>query len=104
MLLYSQRKSNKDIVISKYIQGGQGNLSGQIIKSVNFYFPKPEEQQKIADCLSELDTLITEQINKILHLKKKPLILILCGRSLKKLKEASKRQRHATINFCKNLD
>ncbi|MCI9287906.1 MAG: restriction endonuclease subunit S [Oscillospiraceae bacterium] len=59
----------KNWIISKYIQGGQGNLSGQIIKSVNFYFPKPEEQQKIADCLSELDTLITEQINKIDQLK-----------------------------------
>ena len=51
----------KNWIISKYIQGGQGNLSGQIIKS--------EEQQKIADCLSELDTLITEQINKIDQLK-----------------------------------
>lgn len=56
-------------IISKYIQGGQGNLSGQIIKSVNLYFPKPEEQQKIADCLSEIDTMITEQSNKVDQLK-----------------------------------
>ena len=42
----------KNWIISKYIQGGQGNLSGQIIKSVNLYFPKAEEQQKIADFLS----------------------------------------------------
>lgn len=59
----------KNWIISKYIQGGQGNLSGQIIKSVNLYFPKAEEQQKIADCLSEIDTIITEQSNKVEQLK-----------------------------------
>lgn len=59
----------KNRIISKYIQGGQGNLSGQIIKSVNLYFPKTEEQQKIADCLSEIDTIITEQSNKVEQLK-----------------------------------
>lgn len=60
----------KNWIISKYIQGGQGNLSAQIIKSVNLYFPKTEEQQKIADCLSEIDTIITEQSNKVEQLKK----------------------------------
>lgn len=59
----------KNRIISKYIQGGQGNLSGQIIKSVNLYFPKTEEQQKIADCLSEIDKIITEQSNKVEQLK-----------------------------------
>lgn len=59
----------KNWTISKYIQGGQGNLSGQIIKSVNLYFPKAEEQQKIADFLSEIDTMITGQSNKVEQLK-----------------------------------
>lgn len=59
----------KNWIISKYIQGGQGNLSGQIIKSVNLYFPKAEEQQKIADFLSEIDTMITGQSNKVEQLK-----------------------------------
>ncbi|MCI6465857.1 MAG: restriction endonuclease subunit S [Faecalicatena sp.] len=59
----------KNWIISKYIQGGQGNLSGQIIKSVKLYFPKPEEQKKITDCLSEIDILITEQSNKVEQLK-----------------------------------
>lgn len=59
----------KNRIISKYIQGGQGNLSGQIIKSVNLYFPKTEEQQKVADCLSEIDTMITEQSNRLEQLK-----------------------------------
>lgn len=59
----------KNRIISKYIQGGQGNLSGQIIKSVKLYFPQPEEQQKIADCLSEIDTMIMGQSKKIEQLK-----------------------------------
>lgn len=59
----------KNWIISKYVQGGQGNLSGQIIKSVNLYFPKAEEQQKIADFLSEIDTMITGQSNKVEQLK-----------------------------------
>lgn len=59
----------KNWIISKYIQGGQGNLSGQIIKSVNLYFPKSEEQQKIADCLSEIDIMTAEQSNKVEQLK-----------------------------------
>lgn len=59
----------KNWIISKYIQGGQGNLSGQNIKSVNLYFPKAEEQQKIADFLSEIDTMITGQSNKVEQLK-----------------------------------
>lgn len=59
----------KNRIISKYIQGGQGNLSGQIIKSVNLYFPKTEEQQKVADCLSEIDTIITGQSNRLEQLK-----------------------------------
>ena len=59
----------KNRIISKYIQGGQSNLSAKIIKSVNLYFPKTEEQQKIADCLSEIDTIIIEQSNKVEQLK-----------------------------------
>lgn len=31
--------------------------------------PEEEEQQKIADCLVEIDTMITEQSNKVEHLK-----------------------------------
>lgn len=59
----------KNRIISKYIQGCQGNLSGQIIKSVNLYFPKTEEQQKVADCLSKIDTMITAQSNRLEQLK-----------------------------------
>ena len=59
----------KDWITRRYLQGGQGNLSGQIVKSIELYFPKQEEQQKIASCLSALDELIMAQAEKIEQLK-----------------------------------
>ncbi len=55
----------KNWIVSKYIQGGQGNLSSEIIKSIKIQIPKPKEQQKIADCLSSLDDLITAETQKL---------------------------------------
>ena len=43
------------------LQGGQGNLSGEIIKSIKIFFPQPVEQQKIADFLLVLDDKIDAQ-------------------------------------------
>ena len=59
----------QEIIVSKYLQGGQGNLSGEIIKSISFSFPTLPEQQKIADCLSSLDELIAIQTKRIELLK-----------------------------------
>lgn len=50
---------NRELITQKYLQGGQGNLSGEIIKSIRVPFPSSKEQQKIAACLSSLDALIT---------------------------------------------
>jgi type I restriction enzyme, S subunit len=47
--------SNKDKIVSKYLQGGQGNLSAQIIKRLKYNMPLLEEQQKIASFLSAVD-------------------------------------------------
>ncbi|HRU69064.1 MAG TPA: restriction endonuclease subunit S [Bacteroidia bacterium] len=55
----------KNWIVARYIQGGQGNLSGDIIKSIELSFPGKEEQQKIASCLSSLDDLIQAQQQKI---------------------------------------
>ena len=68
-IYYALLKKQKDIV-SKYLQGGQGNLSGEIIKSIDFYIPQGIEQQKIADCLSSLDELIDATSRKVEILKK----------------------------------
>lgn len=59
----------KDWITTRFLQGGQGNLSGDIIKSIEFYFPSKEEQQKIASFLSSLDDLIAAQTQKIEQLK-----------------------------------
>ena len=67
-IYYALLKKQKDIV-SKYLQGGQGNLSGEIIKSIDFYIPQGIEQQKIADCLSSLDELIEATSRKVEILK-----------------------------------
>ncbi len=47
----------------------QANLSVQQLIKITIKFPKPKEQQKIADCLSSLDVLITAQAEKIEALK-----------------------------------
>jgi type I restriction enzyme S subunit len=59
----------KQWIVAKYIQGGQGNLSGEIVKSINISLPRSQEQQKIADCLTSLDELIAAQSQKIEALK-----------------------------------
>ena len=67
-IYYGLLKIQKDIV-SKYLQGGQGNLSGEIIKSIDFYIPQGIEQQKIANCLFSLDELIEATSRKVEILK-----------------------------------
>lgn len=59
----------KTWIVARYLQGGQGNLSGDIVKTMEFLFPNKIEQQKIAACLSSLDDLITAQTEKIEQLK-----------------------------------
>ena len=56
---------NRELIIQKYLQGGQGNLSGEIIKSIRVPFPSSKEQQKIAACFSSLDDLITAAVERL---------------------------------------
>lgn len=50
--------------------GGQENLSQGLIKELSFSFPQDAtEQQKIVDCLTSLDDLITAQTQKLAALK-----------------------------------
>jgi type I restriction enzyme S subunit len=50
-------------------EGGQENLSAGLIKEIEVTIPSILEQQKIANCLSSLDELITAQTRKVDALK-----------------------------------
>ena len=53
-------------ILRKYLQGGQGNLSADIVKGISFSFPTLEEQKRIANLISLLDERIATQ-NKIIE-------------------------------------
>ncbi len=56
--------------LRKYLQGGQGNLSADIVKGISFSFPTLKEQEKIANLVFLLDERIATQ-NKIIEDLKK---------------------------------
>ena len=56
--------------INMHGTGQNNNLSKEVLKNVEIVLPTScKEQQKIADCLSEIDTMITEQFKKIERLE-----------------------------------
>ena len=57
-------RKEKTQITDKYLQGGQGNLSAQIIKDLIVTIPTCEEQNKIGEYFSKVNHLIT------LHLRK----------------------------------
>ncbi|NEG69220.1 restriction endonuclease subunit S [Bifidobacterium choloepi] len=62
---------SKKAIISTYLQGGQGNLSGQIIKGLEVDLPSDAEQQRIGQMLQLLDEVITLHQRKLDLLKQK---------------------------------
>ena len=58
-------EKNKDKIIAKYLQGGQGNLSASIIKSVHINLPFTEEQLKISNLIKKVESLIFLQQQKL---------------------------------------
>lgn len=73
LLMYWLRKEKTNI-INTYLQGGQGNLSGNIVKELLISIPKKKiEQEKVGKFLSKLDNLITlhqRKLEKLQNLKK----------------------------------
>ena len=49
----------KVAIVEKYIQGGQGNLSADIVKKLTIPFPSFQEQGKIASFLATIDDKIS---------------------------------------------
>ena len=48
---------NKNQILCKYLQGGQGNLSADIFKALKFKFPIKKEQDKISDFIINYDKI-----------------------------------------------
>lgn len=55
----------KSSILSKYLQGGQGNLSAQTIMGLSIRIHDYKEQQKIADFFTALDEKIRIQLNTV---------------------------------------
>ena len=62
-------RKNKEAIIKTYLQGGQGNLSGAIVKQIKVSFPSFDEQQKIGKSFQKIDSLITLHQRKLEHLQ-----------------------------------
>lgn len=66
----------RNMYVAKYLQGGQGNLSGDIVNNYIIPIPPLPEQQKIAEILNMWDKAIEKQTQLIekLELRKKGLM------------------------------
>ena len=64
---------NQSGITAKYLQGGQGNLSAEIIKSLVFRMPNKQEQLSITktlDIIQQHISLVEKQISKYENIKK----------------------------------
>ena len=59
-------KKHVNKLLQTYLQGGQGNLSADIVKNISLYFASKSEQNKLARLVSLLDKRISTQ-NKIIE-------------------------------------
>ncbi|WP_292799637.1 restriction endonuclease subunit S [Methanobrevibacter sp.] len=80
----------KDQIVHKYIQGGQGNLSANIIKKLEFKYPSLAEQKKISQFFMSFDNKLELYENKIIKYNnlKKGLLQQMFG------------YVHIILNFC----
>lgn len=76
-------RKQKENIISTYLQGGQGNLSGTIVKSLKVDVTSYAEQQQIGSYFRNLDSLITlhqHKLDKEKQKKKALMQLLLTGK------------------------
>lgn len=62
-------QKNKQNITDTYLQGGQGNLSGTIVKEFLVQFPSYTEQRKIGKYFHHIDSFITLHQHKISKLQ-----------------------------------
>ena len=66
-------RKNKESIVETYLQGGQGNLSGTIVKELLVCSPSHTEQEEIGSFFYNLDSLITlhqRKLDKLKNIKK----------------------------------
>lgn len=63
-------RKEKDRITATFLQGGQGNLSGEIVKNLIVPVPSQLEQTKIGDLFNQLDGIITLHQRKLETYKK----------------------------------
>jgi len=68
--IYSFLKLEKENIIKTYLQGGQGNLSADIVKKIEIPLPSLPEQTAIANFLSTIDEKIINCQLSINHYEK----------------------------------
>lgn len=59
----------KENILKTYLQGGQGNISASIVKSIDISLPIKEEQMKIGDYFANIDEKIKKEKEKLLVLE-----------------------------------
>jgi len=82
--LYFKLVFLRDWLITTYTQGGQPNLSGDIIKSIELLMPPPKEQTAIAEVLSDMDAelaALEQRLAKTRDLKQGMMRELLTGRT-----------------------
>ena len=70
MYLANWLRREKQNIIGTYLQGGQGNLSGAIVKDLDIPVPCSDEQVRIGALFASLDNLITLHQRQLDSLKK----------------------------------
>lgn len=58
-------KKEKDNILEKYLQGGQGNLSAVIVKSIELSLPSQDEQSTIGTLFRILDDLLSSYMDNL---------------------------------------
>lgn len=62
-------QSHKEKIVGELLQGGQGNLSGALVKGITVMCPKLSEQNAIADYIDGVDAQISACASRIASLK-----------------------------------
>ena len=62
-------QSHKQKIVGELLQGGQGNLSGALVKSISVTYPNNREQQTISDYVDSLDSQISAVTSRLASLK-----------------------------------